>query len=131
MHTAHSLDNARSISCAEASIHQLSRPYINDRCTDCTQVALRVENTPTLDAVVMTQSVMLVQATRVPEELVTSLAILMFIEAVSHQVFVVCKADVTLATEGMPGTLDKVLPESGPRGKVLITVLAVVVIRRV
>ena len=71
-----------------------------------------------------------VQAVGVAKEPVTSLAVVMFVEAVFQQVVVV-KVGVTLTTEGVAGTLDPVLPEIFVRVKVLVAGAAVVVAGRV
>ena len=72
-----------------------------------------------------------VQAVGVAKEPVTSLAVVMFVEAVFQQVVVVVKVGVTLTTEGVAGTLDPVLPEIFVRVKVLVAGAAVVVAGRV
>jgi len=97
----------------------------------CTQVALRVEDTPTLDTVVMRLTVVLVQAIGTLEELVTSVAVVVFFDAMFFEFFVIVEVGITLATIVMSGALDVVLFETPPGIKVLVTIITDVVIGRV
>jgi len=86
------------------------------------QVARRVKHTPTLGAVVMNLSIVLVQTLIVPEEPVTTLAVGMCIDAVFQQRYVVEEVGVALAAEGVVRALDPLLSETSPRIKILVTV---------
>jgi hypothetical protein len=103
----------------------------NHKHTHLPQAILVVENTPTVDAVVMTLTVVLVQATGAFEELVTSGAVVVRIEAVCDQLVVVFKVGATFAAVVMFGTLGVVLFEIPLRVKVHLTIITVVVIGRV
>lgn len=104
---------------------------INYICTHRTQVALGVEKTPAVDAIVMRLTVVFVLAMGGFKEPVTSVAVVVLVEAVCDELVIVIKVVATLATIVMPGTLDIVLFEGHLRVKVLITTTAIVVIRRV
>lgn len=72
-----------------ARVHTLSQPHQPAVKTmhhaHPTQVVLPGKRTPTFDAVVMALSVMLVQAMRAPEEPITSLTVVMLVEAMFIQ----------------------------------------------
>ena len=100
------------------------------KCAHLPQAILEVENAPTVDTVGMTLSVVLVQATGVFEEPVTS-GVVVRVEAVCDQLVVVVKVGSTFTTVVMPGTLDVVLFETPLRGKVQFTIIAAVMIEGV
>lgn len=108
---------------------------INQKCAHCTQLALGVENTlavPTfVGTTLMSLTVVLVLATGRLEESVTSVAVVVFLEAVYAESIVVLEMAAALATVVMSGTVGPVLLEGYLRVKVPITITAVVVIRGV
>ena len=115
----------------KAPIRPSSIGTINHKRAYLQQATLGAEKTPTIDAVEMTLTVVLLQATGVLEEPVTTVAIVVCVEAVCDQLVVVFKVGVTFATVVMSGTLDIVLLETTLRIKVPITIITVVVVGRV
>ena len=115
----------------KASESGITGKTINHEYTHLTQATLGVENTPTVDAVVMTLTVVFMQANGELEEPVTSSAVVVCVDAVCDQLVMVVKVLVTIATVMMAGTLDVVLFETPPGVKVPITIITVVMIGRV
>ena len=101
------------------------------QCAHHIQAPLGAETTPTVDAVGMTLAVVLVQTMRALEELVTYVAVVVYVETVRDKIVIVVKVGLTFATIVMSGTLDVMLFETQRRAKVLITVVTDVVAGRV